>query len=299
MAVPKKINTIKRGDARYYVHPITGKKAIGVTSVLNMLPKGFLGPWNAKSVATAAMDMLPELVALALKGQQQAAIDMLKRTTYRDVGEAARQGTEAHGFMDSVLNGRKIARQHPDVEAFINRVRDFVELVQPEVLYTEEAIWNQEFNYSGRFDGILRFSTEALARAGVPITDNPPDTFTSMFDGKTTRSGVHAEVALQLKAYSKSPIILLEGGIEVPMPTIDNGMVFHFRPDGWQLVPVVLDGPEGDELWKVFTALLTVARDWETGEPGEPSPKDAVLGMPLLTRTEDGLLLGPNGKEVA
>lgn len=299
MAVAKKINTIKRGDARYYVHPLTGKKAIGVTSVLNMLPKGFLGPWNAKSVATAAMDMLPELVALGLKGQREAAIDMLKRTTYRDVGEAARQGTEAHGFMDEVLHGKKIPRQHPDVEAFINQVRDFVEVVQPEVVHTEQVIWNQDLNYSGRFDGILTFDTESLARAGVPILEGAPDKFTSMFDGKTTRSGVHAEVALQLIAYRKSPIILLDGGIEIPMPKIDNGMVFHFRPDGWQLVPVSFDTDEAEHLWTVFQALLTVARQWETGEPGEPAPKDSVLGLPLLTRTATGLLLGPDGKEVA
>lgn len=297
MAVKKKVSTIKRGDARYYIHPVTGKKAIGVTSVLNMLPKGFLGPWNAKQVATAAIDMLPELVGLAIKGQQQAAIDMLKRTTYRDVGEAARAGSEAHEFMDDVLQGRKIARQHPDVQAFIDHVRDFVELTQPKVLYTEEAIWNQEFNYSGRFDGILGFDTEALDRAGIPMVSGAPDTFTTMFDGKTTRSGVHAEVALQLKAYERSPILLLDGGEEVPMPKIDMGMVFHFRPEGWQLVPVSFDTEESEWLWRVFQALLVVAREWESGEPGEGSPKDNILGAPLLSR-RGGKLFGPNGKEI-
>lgn len=280
MPVKRKVSTITRGDARYYIHPVTGEKAIGVTSVLNMLPKGFLGPWNAKQVATAAMDMLPELVALGLKGQQQAAIDMLKRTTYRDVGEAAKQGTEAHGFMDDVLHGRKIPRQHPDVEAFITQVRDFVEVVQPKVLHTEQAIWNQELNYSGRFDAILEIDGQTV-----------------MFDGKTTRSGVHPEVALQLMAYRKAPIILFDGGEQVPMPEIDGGLVFHFRPDGWQLVPVSFDTEAMEHLWRVFQALLTVAREWENGAPGEQAPKEGVLGAPILRRA-GGELLGPNGKPI-
>src|SRR5690606_38508722 len=67
-----KINTLRRGGARYYVNPETGDKVPGVTSIVGMLPKEFLKFWAAKSVATAAVDMLGEVVGIALRDRDAA-----------------------------------------------------------------------------------------------------------------------------------------------------------------------------------------------------------------------------------
>ena len=41
MTTPK-VSTFRSGSSRFYLHPRTGDKVPGVTSVLNMLPKPFL-----------------------------------------------------------------------------------------------------------------------------------------------------------------------------------------------------------------------------------------------------------------
>ena len=57
MTTPK-INTTFRGGSRFYIHPGSGEKVPGVTSVLNMLPKPFLKAWAGKEVATTAVRSL-------------------------------------------------------------------------------------------------------------------------------------------------------------------------------------------------------------------------------------------------
>ncbi|WP_036959367.1 hypothetical protein [Promicromonospora kroppenstedtii] len=73
-----KINTIKRGGSRLYVHPESARKVPGVTSVLNMLPKGFLKFWASKSVAEYAVNNIGAVVTLAMN-DKSAAVDLLKR----------------------------------------------------------------------------------------------------------------------------------------------------------------------------------------------------------------------------
>jgi hypothetical protein len=94
-----------------------------------------------------------------------------------------------------------------------------------------------------------------------------------VIDYKTTRSGVHAEVALQLAAYARGEIILQPDGTEIPLPEIHGAAVLHLRPEGWKLVPVAIT----DEVFEVFAVGLKLVHGWDT------ELSKGVLGKPIMS----------------
>lgn len=247
------MNTIQRGGSRLYVHPRPDRgKNPGVTSVLNKLPKDFLKFWAAKSVAENAVKLLPEVVGLAMK-DPQAAIDMLKRSPDRDTKRAADMGTEVHELYERLARGEAIVRVHPDLEPYLRHWHEFVARFKPRFLHLEETVWSDTHGYAGSFDFIAEVDGEI-----------------AIGDFKTTRSGVHEEVALQLSAYRHADCIVGEDGEDIPLPKITAGMVLHVRPEGWQVVPVKCD----EEVFAYFLHLRKVY-DWDR------EVKGSVLGRPI------------------
>lgn len=245
MTTPK-INTINRGGSRYYVHPETGAKVPGVTSVLNMLPKGFLQFWSAKVVATYAVDNLPSIVGLALNGDRQGAIDYLKGAPRRDTAQAAAVGSKAHEAFEARLQGKEPIVT-PEVKPFLLLFDRFIKDVEPVIERQEQTVYNATHDYMGSFDG---FGTIAGKRA--------------WFDWKTTRSGVHPEVAIQLAAYRYSEYILHPDGTSEPTPPADGGLVLHVRPEGLQLWEVDCD----ESVFEFFLHLRHTFR-WIGGKENE------------------------------
>ncbi|QWY81848.1 Cas4 family exonuclease [Microbacterium phage Honk] len=239
MTTPK-VNTIKRGDARFYVNPETAAKYPGVTSVVGMLPKGFLQYWSAKKVAEAAVDELGTIVQMTLR-DRQAAIDHLKGAPRRDTAQAAETGTAAHDLFERLARGENVGRVHPDLVLYVDHFKEFLDLKQPEFLFMEETVWSDSHRYAGSFDWCARIDGEVV-----------------WGDNKTTRSGIHEEVGIQLSAYRYADHILRPDGSRVPMPKADGAAVFHVRPEGWKLVPVRAD----EEVFEVFKHLRAVF-EWE------------------------------------
>lgn len=252
MTTPK-INTIKRGDSRFYVSPIDGAKAPGVTSVLGMLPKGFLKYWAAKSVAEFAVDNLGDVVGITLRGGRDAAVDMLKRAPDRVTRQAADIGTEAHDIFERMAKGEVIRRLHPDLKPFAEHFQSFLDEFSPEFVFLEETVWSEAHDYAGSFDAFAVVNGESV-----------------FIDWKTTRSGIHAETAVQLAAYRHADYIVRPDGSKVPMPKSDGGAVLHVRPEGWKFVPARCD----EAVFDVFKHLREVFR-WER------EMKDTVIGDPL------------------
>ncbi|MGZ0151860.1 hypothetical protein ACXJJ3_32710 [Kribbella sp. WER1] len=256
MTTPK-VNTIKRGGARLYVHPDDGQKVPGVTSILNMLPKDFLKFWAAKAVATQAVDLLGEVVGIALR-DRQAAIDMLKRAPDRDVAQAAQNGTDVHDMFERLAKGETLGRIHPDLEPYVGIFRGFEKQYDPEFLFLEQTVWSVKHGYAGSFDW--------CAKVTDPKTG---ERLTAMGDWKTTRSGVHEEVSLQLTAYANADYIVGADGAQIDIPQIDVGLVVHARPEGGQVVPALIS----DELFtEVFLPLMQIFQY-------EKETKKTVLGQ--------------------
>ena len=262
MTVPR-ISTIHRGGSRFYVHPDSGDKVPGVTSVLGMLPKPFLKAWAAKMVATSAVESLngdgTDWLTPMATGDPDAAIDFLKRAPDRNTRKAADIGTAAHGVFESLALGNPLGTITPDLEPFARQFEDYLAAVQPKYLRTEDTVWSDKHAYAGSFDAFAEIQGERC-----------------WLDNKTTRSGVYADVALQLAAYRQADYLMDgETGEQLIQPKGDRGLVVHVRPEGWALYEV----PIGDDVFEFFLHLrqtFTWDRTFSKGIPGKPLVKGAA-----------------------
>lgn len=254
MTLPK-VSTIKRGDSRFYVHPETGVKAAGVTSVVGMLPKPFLQHWAAKMVAEAAVKNAGTVVQMVLDagGKDVGAVDWLKGAPRRFTAGAAETGTAVHDLCERLAKGEDVGRIHPEYQPFVDHFRTFLDKWQPEFILMEETVWSETHNYAGTFDAIARVNGEVV-----------------IIDYKTTRSGVHAEVALQMAAYANADYIIRSDGGRTPLPKIEGAAVLHLRPEAWKLVPVAIT----PDVFDTFLHLLGVMK-WDR------ELASGVLGVPL------------------
>ncbi|MBA0054309.1 hypothetical protein E0L36_26695 [Streptomyces sp. AJS327] len=258
------LNTIKRGDSRFYVDSETGAKAPGVTSVVGMLPKGFLQFWAAKMVAESAVENMGAVVGLAMN-DKAGAIDYLKNAPRRFTAQAGETGSAAHDIFERMARGQGMGRVHPDLQRYANHFGEFLDEIQPEFLFLEDAVWSDTHNYAGSFDAIAKIGEETV-----------------IIDWKTTRSGVHEEVALQLAAYANADrIVLGETGESVALPRIDAAAVLHVRPEAWKLVPVK-HSPEMFQTFLHLRALFDWERELKKGVIGHP----VASGGELVTGTQ-------------
>lgn len=237
MTAPK-VTTIKRQDARFYVDPDdASRKYPGVTSVLNMIGKPFLQHWAAKLVAEYAVDNIGAMVQLALAGDRQGAIDLAKGAPRRNTAEAADTGTAAHEAFERMAKGLGPGRITPNIQPYVDHFARFLDEKQPEFVFLEETVWSDTYGYAGSFDSYAVIDGKRY-----------------FVDNKTTRSGIHPEVGIQLAAYRYSDNIIRQDGSRVPTPEADGGLVVHVRPEGLKVVEVQAD----EEAFEVFKALRAV-----------------------------------------
>ena len=264
MTTPK-VNTIKRSGSRFYVSPDDKTlKYPGVTSVLGMLPKEFLRYWAAKMVAQEAVEDLGTVVQMTLR-DPSAAVDHLRKSPDRNTRKAADTGTAAHDLFERMARGQTVGRVHPDLEPFVRHFDEFLRVAKPEMLFMEETVWSDTHQYAGSFDGFGKID-------GSPL----------WLDWKTTRSGVHEEVGLQLAAYRYADHIIREDGGRIPMPKADGGAVLHVRPEGWKLVPVKAD-EQSMELFLHLREVFRYEKEW----------KRDVIGRPVYSGPADDAPTGP------
>jgi hypothetical protein len=234
MTTPK-IKTIHKNDSRLYVWD--GGEYPGVTSVVGMLPKPALQYWAAKKVAEAAIE----------RGKvTERDINWLKAAPKRDLNQAAEKGSSVHDTLDRLVNGETV--DIPDDErGFIDGFHQFCDRYEPDFIMTEETVHGEfgEYGYCGSFDAIIEIAGERW-----------------LIDFKTTRSGVHPEVAIQLAAYANAHSIIHPDGSSEPVPFIDRFGVLWLRPTEWAFVELNVTQHPSDEMFKTFGALLG-AWHWE------------------------------------
>ncbi|WNT44345.1 exonuclease [Microbacterium phage Mabodamaca] len=258
MTTPK-VNTIKRGGSRFYVNPDSQEKYPGVTSVLKNIDKSFLTYWAAKMVAEEAVNNL-DVLSEYMRRSPEAAIDMLKRAPQRNTKAAADTGTAAHDIFERMARGENVQAKylHEDLQPFAYHFAEFLDTCQPEYLAMEETVWDDEHKYAGSFDALAKIDGQTI-----------------WLDNKTTRSGIHAEVGLQLAAYRYAKHILRPDGSRVPNKPGDGAAVLHIRPEGWHLTPVRAD----EEMFEMFLHLREVF-EWDV-------LKNTVVSTPVAS--------GPDG----
>lgn len=268
MTTPK-INTVSRQGARYYIHPETGEKAIGVTSAIGVMDKTPLRYWGQRLVAEFAVEnagivaqkLLDARTARDYDLAVKACSDWLKGQPTRVTKRSADDGTAVHEICERLANGLPAGHVHPELSGFVDSFNRFLERYQPEFLHTEATIWNDDLNYAGSLDGIAIIEGD-----------------TCLLDYKTGK-GIYADIALQLTAYRNATTIFeLDDPVgrvsevaeptlrKVELPHIDGGLAVHLRPhpEKSSITPVSVDD---DEVMEVFKHLLGVRR-WQTDISG-------------------------------
>jgi hypothetical protein len=157
-----------------------------------------------------------------------------------------------------------------DLAPFVDHFKEFLDLAQPEYHYLEETVWSDTHRYAGSFDAFATINGERV-----------------WIDNKTTRSGIHEEVGVQLAAYRFADNIIRSDGARIPMPKADGGAVLHIRPEGWQLVPVRADYALFEEVFlplrKVFDYEQTTKKTI-VGQPVYSGPSTSTLKAPVKRR---------------
>lgn len=248
------VRTIKRGGSRFYL--LTDQPDIrypGVTSVIGMLPKGFLQYWAAKLTAELAVDSLPFVEQMAAR-DRQGAVDYLKGAASRYTRIRADVGSKAHDLFERLIRGEYVGAVHPDLEPYRALFVDFLAAVNPELIRAEDVAWSSRHEYAGSFDALIRIWVD---EAGNPTPDRSGVSVVLLVDWKTS-AATYADVALQLTAYAMADRLIAPDGSSVPMPEIDGAAVLHITPDGWALKPVRVD----EEVFSFFLALRRVF-DWD------------------------------------
>ncbi|QPB09788.1 DNA helicase [Streptomyces phage Shady] len=263
-----KVSTIQRGGSRFYVNADTQEKVPGVTSVVGMLPKPFLQFWNAKMVAELAVDSLPFVQQMAER-DRQGAIDYLKGAARRYTKTRAEIGSDAHDLFERLIRGEYVPRRlHPDMQPYADNFREFLDVVQPELIRAEDVAWSDTHKYAGSFDALLR------------IKDEDGTAVTVLADWKTSKA-TYPDVALQMAAYGFADKLIDPDGNESPMPHIDAAAVLHITPEQWAFKPVRFDQ-------EVFSHFLTLRKtfDWDR------EVSKSVIGKPFATGGTKGIVTG-------
>lgn len=251
----KKIRFIIRDDHKLYIHPDTGEFIPGVTSIIGNLPKPFLKDWGQKLVAQEAVAKQTQVANLAAV-DPDAAVDWLKKAPNRFTAHSAKVGHIAHAYFEDLALGNTVQVKDAELQIYVDHFKDYLDTMQPEFKLLEEGIWDDDYNYAGTFDAVVQynkpeyhFTVDGIEQDLVGI---------AWQDNKTTRSGVHAEVGLQLAAYRHAKYILRPDGTTVRNRPGDMALVLHVRPEGWELIPVRAGAYE----LGVFRTLATDITGW-------------------------------------
>lgn len=290
-AAPTRIQKSGNGHTYY----LDGEWCPGVTTVLSDgIPKPGLIGWASKVPAEFVADRLTvaktadgrtrivadELVDDLRKWQEsrtggkvvkwsdstplpRAAIaDALSNVRYLDLGEAAAKGTDVHNIGERLARGEEVEvseaiRGHFD--SYVQFLNDW----EPANARLELVGINRKWRYMGKFDLLADFPGKYWTSGpweGKPVGRG-------LLDIKTARSGIFAEVALQLQAYRFCETILGPEG-EEPMPSVDFVAAIHVRADGYDVIPFDVTGdPRTDAAYRTFLYAKQVGEwlDWKSG----------------------------------
>jgi hypothetical protein len=224
-----------------------GDKVDGVTTVLsNGYPKPALVGWAAKTIAEFVgerLDIDPEIgtvgaiqLVAALKTidleqrkprfpadgtvSRLAIIETLKGVHWRERDQAARRGTEVHGYGERLVHGEPVEVPE-ELDGHVQAYVKFLDEFQPEPVLVEVTVGHRTHRWMGTLDLIADINDERW-----------------LLDIKTTRSGIYPETALQLAAYRHAEFYLDPDGIEHPMIPVDRVGAIWVRADGYDLIEV-------------------------------------------------------------
>lgn len=214
---------------------IEGKLLPSVTNILGVRDKPFLVPWAAKLVATKAVEIAntyPE----RMKQAPEKAIQYLKGLANADRDSAATQGSKVHRAAETLALGNDMPTGLSPAEMFyVDKWKQWRSEWQPEFLEVEATFIGD--GYAGTADFVAKIMGHTV-----------------IGDLKTTRSGLHIDLSLQLSALANAPYMISNG------KTIDNpyrfeaGLGVHLSTQAYHVKQASING----QTWEVFQSLRKV-----------------------------------------
>lgn len=257
MAIRKDISVgVKRVDTlKSHYYTINGKRAVGVTTALNALPKDALPRWAARTVAEHVVDNLRTVASMVAEGGRKPTVDYLTGLPNQKRDTAAERGTDVHDLVFHLADGKPV-EVPSDIEPYVRGALMYLDEWQPTTVLAETVVASYTHGFCGQFDTIQDVS--GLGRVQV--------------DWKTG-NGVYGSHALQLAAYRFAEVYLDADGVEHPMIPVEDNYILHIQPDNYELIPVVAD----EEQFEVFLEVLAVYRHAVQSDKlkkliGEPLP---------------------------
>ncbi len=249
---------VRHESGRSHYYTIDGEKVLGVTTVLSRgIPKDALTWWAARTVAEFVRDN-PDVVD-ELRGDEDAdaLVKTLKRVPFDLRNEAARQGTQVHGYAQALMRGEAV--DVPTALApYVDAALAFMDQWLPSPVLVETVVASRAHGYAGQLD----------------LVADLPSGLRVLIDYKTARSGIWPEAALQMAGYRWADCYLGDDGTEMPMCEVDiqAAMVVWLRGDGtYEVIPVTCELRQFETFLTVLrqVKLMGDAKSW-LGAPLDP-----------------------------
>lgn len=232
MTMPKQARQSNDRDApRTYAWPPLPPhefEVISVTSATDNWPKPWLIPWAAKMTAERAVDEYEWLGKKIEKEGEKEALKWLKGARFDTSGDKADRGTVVHTAVEAYLSGRPLSNEQFESELVERRVPrnlwrstagmlagvlQFLDDVEPEVIWSESTVYSRTHGYAGTADII------AKARVGGSVQP-------CIIDIKTSKD-IYDDVCLQLAGYGYAEFVGQDDGTEAELVPGHEGPIVH------------------------------------------------------------------------
>ncbi|AHH98213.1 hypothetical protein [Kutzneria albida] len=229
------VQRVDTPKSHYYT--INGKRAVGVTTALNALPKD-LTRWAARTVAEHVVENVRTVSSMVAEGGKQPTINYLASLPNQKRDDAAVRGTYVHELVVPLANGEPVdVPEH--VAPYVRGALAYLDDWQPTTVLAETVVASYTHLYCGTLDSIQ--DVPGLGRVLV--------------DWKTS-NGIYGNHALQLPAYRFAEVYLDEHDVEHPMIPVEGAYILHIKPDDYELIPITAEREQHD----LFVEVLDVYR---------------------------------------
>ncbi len=242
-----------RTDAHKY-HWMGGPAMPGVTSIISKVDKsGPLIGWAKGVTADAALNNLAELETMVADKGRPVAKAWLTAHATAESDTAKDLGTLIHLYAEQVARGAKpdLPEEHM---AYVWAYQRFLDDWRPKFRSLERFVCNLAEGYGGTFDFIAEIDGKV-----------------TLGDLKTGK-GVYSETRLQLAALGRAEFIGMPNDPkQYRMPTIEQYVVLHVRPEAYSAGYALLKVGITDADYRAFLGALDIYR-WAEQRPSNGEP---------------------------
>lgn len=239
-------NSVK--TAHKWTDPETGEDYPSVSAIKGIINSPAINGWRVKQAAQRALDSYEtgELrERLTVHGAEKTR-KWVQRASDDSLGHSALKGSFLHEMADLHMKGLPLPSDMTEssrkrVEWFLR----FLDAYDLEYLMTEVSMINRTHKYCGTADAIVRYKDEV-----------------QILDYKSSASGVFADNALQLAAYTNMEYWVKEADFgeqtlhELPYLSRETGMIVRITPDGYFVHHAVFE--DQVSLWATFQAARAI-----------------------------------------